>query len=92
MNRNMVMVLGAALCCAWVPVASASCISDAAAARRECLSGGPRDRATMAACSTYYRDDLAECHRYAHAVVTPIRRPPPLPPHHEPPSPPPPHR
>ena len=62
-------------------IASASCLGDAAATRQECMSSGPRDRATMAACNAYYRDDLAECHRFAHADM-PVRRPPPPPPPH----------
>jgi hypothetical protein len=83
MTKILTAVMTAALLLGAPQIASASCIGDAAATRQECMSSGPRDRAAMAACSAYYRDDLAECHRFAHADMpeTPMHRPPPPPPH-----------
>jgi len=93
MTKTLILAMGAVLLMAGTQIASASCVSDAAATRQECLGDGARDRGRMAECSAAYRDDLTECHRYEHEAMPHQMAPPPhreAPPRHEPP--PPPHR
>jgi len=92
MTKGWAIAVGAVFLLGGASVASASCVSDAAAVRAECI-GGSHDRAMIASCSADYRDDVRECHRYGgEPDAMPMHKPmmhkpmmhhvPPPPPHH----------